>query len=50
MSKINSVTIVGGGSSGWMTAAAFSKIFPQLKITLVESKNVSIMGLSLIHI
>lgn len=44
MSKINSVTIVGGGSSGWMTAAAFSKMFPRLKITLVESKNVPIIG------
>ena len=32
------VTIIGGGSSGWMTAAALSKLCPHLDITLVESK------------
>jgi len=35
--KINSICIVGGGSSGWMTAAALSKNFPNIDFTLVES-------------
>ena len=34
--KIESVAIVGGGSSGWMTAAALSKLCPQLEIALIE--------------
>jgi hypothetical protein len=36
--KIKSVCIVGGGSSGWMTAAALTKLCPWLDVTLVESK------------
>jgi tryptophan halogenase len=44
MAKIKSVVIVGGGSSGWMTAAALSKHFPHYKITLVESPNFPIIG------
>jgi Tryptophan halogenase len=42
--KINSIIIVGGGSSGWMTAALLSKSVPDIKITLIESKNVPIIG------
>ena len=42
--KIKTVTIVGGGSSGWMTAAALAKQLPQLEITLVESPNIPIIG------
>lgn len=42
--KINNVIIVGGGSSGWMTAALLSKTVPNIKITLIESKNVPIIG------
>lgn len=42
--KIESVVIVGGGSSGWMTAAALSKLCPNLEIALVESKNVRTVG------
>jgi len=44
--KINSILVVGGGSSGWMTAAALTKFFEgqDLKISLVESKNIPIIG------
>jgi len=36
--KYKTVTIIGGGSSGWMTAAALAKLCPHLDITVVESK------------
>ena len=42
--KINSILIVGGGSSGWMTAAAIAKQLPNIKLTLIESPNVPIIG------
>ena len=42
--KIKNVLIVGGGSSGWMTAAAFVKQHPELNVTVVESKKVGIIG------
>lgn len=42
--KSNSICIVGGGSSGWMTAATLIKFFPQKKITLIESPNIPTSG------
>lgn len=42
--KIKKVVIVGGGSSGWMTAAAFCRQFPEMEITLVESKDIKTIG------
>lgn len=41
---IKHVTIIGGGSSGWMTAATLSKLCKHLKITVVESKNFPTVG------
>ena len=41
---IESVCIVGGGSSGWMTAAALSKLCPHLQIALVESPTIKTVG------
>lgn len=42
---IRSVVIVGGGSAGWMTAAALAKSFGrQLEVTLVESEEIGIIG------
>lgn len=42
--KVKSICIVGGGSSGWMTAAAFAKRLKNIKVTLVESKNIKTVG------
>jgi len=42
--KVNSIIIVGGGSSGWMTAASLLKAFPNKKISLIESPNIATVG------
>ena len=42
--KYKTVTIVGGGSSGWMTAAALAKCCPHLEVTLIESKAIGTVG------
>lgn len=42
--KIRSIAIVGGGSSGWMTAAFLSKALFDVKLVLVESKSVPRIG------
>lgn len=41
---IKNITIVGGGSSGWMTAAALSRCIKDVKITLVESPDIPVIG------
>jgi len=38
------ILIVGGGSAGWMTAATLESQFPHYKISLIESKNISTVG------
>ena len=42
--KINSIIIVGGGSSGWFTASALNKHCPEIDVTLIESPNVPTIG------
>jgi tryptophan halogenase len=43
--KISKVVIVGGGTAGWMAAAAISKqLGPLLDITLIESDEISTVG------
>ena len=37
---IYNITIVGGGSSGWMTAAAIAYKFPEINLTLIESEKI----------
>ena len=37
----DNVVIVGGGSAGWMSATTLLNQFPDKKITLVESPNIS---------
>ncbi len=42
---INNIIIVGGGSSGWLTAAYLSNnLPPNLKITLIESSEIPTVG------
>ncbi len=42
---VRSVLIAGGGTAGWMTAAALARVFgPRLSITLVESSEIGIIG------
>jgi hypothetical protein len=41
---INNITIVGGGSAGWMTAATLVKAFPEKQISVIESKDFPIVG------
>jgi len=42
--ETKNITIVGGGSAGWMTATTLLNQFPNKKITLVESPNISNVG------
>ena len=42
--RIDNICIVGGGTSGWMTAAALRKSFPDLLITLLESPSIPTVG------
>ncbi len=41
---LKDLVILGGGTAGWMTAAALSRFAPQLSITLVESEAVGTVG------
>ncbi|NVK54022.1 MAG: tryptophan 7-halogenase [Alteromonadaceae bacterium] len=42
---VNSVVIVGGGTSGWMCAAAIARIAPpDTRITLIESDDIGVIG------
>lgn len=41
---VRNVVIVGGGSSGWISAAYLIKTFPNMNITVIESPNHPIIG------
>ena len=42
--KVNDIVIVGGGSSGWLSAIYLLKTFEHLNITLIESDKISTVG------
>ena len=42
--QINSIIIVGGGSSGWFTASILNKHVSEIDVTLIESPEVSTIG------
>jgi len=43
--RIRNVVIVGGGTAGWMTAAAMSKLLDRdIKVRLIESDEISTVG------
>ena len=44
MKKIKSVRIIGGGSAGWMTAAALITHCPDLDIRVIESPKIPTVG------
>lgn len=41
---VEHIVIVGGGSSGWMTAAYLARFVKGVKITLIESSDIPIIG------
>ncbi len=45
-SKIKNLIIVGGGTAGWMSAAALSRIIGKqnCKVTLIESRQIGAVG------
>ena len=42
--KINSIVIVGGGTAGYLSALCIHKVLPQIKVTLIESPNIPVIG------
>ena len=41
---VKNIAIIGGGSAGWMTAAALVKQTPDINVTLIESSNIPKIG------
>ena len=42
--KCKDIVIVGGGTAGFMTATTLIKLFPNKKISLIESPNIKTVG------
>jgi tryptophan halogenase len=41
---MKNIIVVGGGSAGWMSAATLIRTFPDKNITVIESPDVSTVG------
>lgn len=41
---VDKIVIVGGGSAGWITAAAIIKAYPQKDVTVIESPSIPTVG------
>lgn len=44
VSQLRSLVILGGGTAGWMAAAALARFAPHLSVTLVESEAIGTVG------
>lgn len=44
MKKLENIFIVGGGTAGWLAALYIQKIFPHIKVNLIESDEIGIVG------
>ena len=44
MTPVRSAVILGGGTAGWMCAAALARFLPQVEVTLIESDDIGIVG------
>jgi hypothetical protein len=44
MLKVNSITVVGGGTAGWMTASTIIKAYPNLSVNVIEPQGGEIIG------
>ena len=42
--KVNKITIVGGGSAGWMVAATMKSVFPEKEVVVIESPDTPTIG------
>ena len=42
--RIRSITVVGGGTAGWMSAALLAHMLPDRSVTLVESDEIGTVG------
>ena len=38
------IVVVGGGTAGWLTALYAKKIFPEHNVTVIESKQIGVLG------
>ena len=38
------IVVVGGGTAGWLTALTAKKKYPKLNVTVIESKDIGILG------
>jgi tryptophan halogenase len=41
---MKNIVVLGGGTAGWITALYANRIFPEHRVTLIESKEIGILG------